>query len=142
MRQTIRGLAVALALILVAATATADPPAPTTTIANIELGKAFAAKSPWRLVAPQGPSSTDVVGNPAPGGVQLCLRKTDTGPCDQPLPTTPASRPPPLSTDWPAHYLNIARVVYPGGPAKAPLLLVQTASEHSGDGDQAIYTQL
>ena len=33
-------------------------------------------------------------------------------------------------------------MVYPGGPAKAPLLLVQTASLHSGDGDQAIYTQL
>jgi hypothetical protein len=33
-------------------------------------------------------------------------------------------------------------VVYPGGPSKAPLLLIQTASEHSGDGDQAIYTQL
>ena len=38
------------------------------------------------------------------------------------------------------HYLDQARIVY--GAFARPLLLVQTASLHSGDGDQLVFTQV
>jgi len=51
--------------------------------------------------------------------------------------------PTPIQHDaWEPHYLNQARIVYPSGRTGRPLLLLQTASIHSGDGDQAVFTQL
>ncbi len=108
-------------------------------IANFDLSKPFGAKSAWRFVARQGPSITDpIMGDPAPGAVRLCLSKSNALQCDAPLDAKP---PAPWADAWEPHYLNGAQVVFPNGKASAPLLLMQTASLHSGDGDQAVYTQ-
>lgn len=143
-RRRIAGLTMALAAVALAAPAIAAAPPTSAVIADIALSKPFGARSPWRLVVAQGPQVPDPndPGGPlAPGVVSLCLRKTTLGDCDIRL---DAMRPPPphvLDWAWAAHFLNAAKVVHPGG-GRAPLLLVRTASLRSGDGDQAVFTQL
>ena len=113
------------------------PPAPSKEIARIELAKAFGARSPWRLVATQGPDTKDYGDDPAPGGIQLCLQKS-AGVCAPDLtPPLTASGP-----GWDPHYLSAAKPVYPRGQAAPPLLMVVTASLHAGDGGQLVATQL
>lgn len=122
-----------------AAAALADPaPAPTTEIAKVELAKAFGARSPWRLVATQGPPAEDYGGDPAPGAIRLCLQKGAAGPCALDLTPPQAAG----GAGWEPHYLSAAKPVYPKGEAAPPLLMVVTASLHAGDGGQLVVTQL
>lgn len=113
------------------------------TIANIDLGKPFAARSDWRLIATQGPPIADPIvdDQTAPGAVSLCLSKAAAAACT-PLAAMPSAGPGDTQLFFEAHYLNDARVVWPRGHSAAPLLLLQTASVHSADGDQVVYTQL
>jgi hypothetical protein len=113
------------------------------TIANVDLGKPFAARSDWRLIGMQGPAITDpIMGDGTiPGSVTLCLTKTTPAQC-APLQDMPAVQPGVSGLFSDAHYLVDPQIVYPRGPSAAPLLLLQTASMHSGDGDQVVYTQL
>ena len=131
--------ALALAAGLAGSTAAlAGPaPAPATPIATVELARPFGARSPWRLVATQGPATEDYGGDPAPGAIQLCLQK-GARPCalDLTPPLTPSGQ------GWEPHYLSFAKPVYPKGKAAAPLLMVVTASLHAGDGGQLVATQL
>jgi hypothetical protein len=108
---------------------------------SLDLSKPFAARSPWRLTATQGPEAEDPTGDMAPGPIAVCLRKGEASPCD---PSIESSLNPTANDDLfgAPHYLNEARVVHPRGPAGSPVLLVQLASMHSGDGDQLILTQL
>ena len=105
----------------------------------VDLAGAFGARSAWRLTVSQGPQVKDAGGNQAPGVLTFCLRRGDSGPCDpalrQALRTTSGDQ-----FDQP-HYLNWVRIVRPHGASGAPLLLVQTASVHAGDGDQVVLTQ-
>jgi hypothetical protein len=130
--------ALALAALVASGAALADPaPAPPTQIAKIELAKAFGARSPWRLVATQGPPTEDYGGDPAPGAIQFCLQK-GAGPCAMDLtPPLTASGP-----GWDPHYLTLAKPVYPKGAGAPPLLMLVTASLHAGDGGQLVATQL
>jgi len=113
-------------------------PAASSVIADIDLSKPFAARSPWHAVVTQGPEVPDSMvddGSKIPGELTFCVRKGRSGPCDAGIVTMP--RP-----DWEAHYLNTARLVYPRGRGGAPLLLVQTASYHAGNGNQSVFTRL
>jgi len=142
-------LAMALAIVLlttdaIAQTSTAPPPyhpAPQGT--QLDLGKAFHTRSPWRLVVTEGPSVKDYGENDAPGALTLCLRKGPAGPClsDPVTPPLRATSPDdPIA--WEPHYLLTAKAAYPKGPTSAPFLLLVTGSLNSGDGDQIVATQL
>ena len=111
--------------------------AQTSEMARIRLTKPFNARSDWRLVVTQGPAAVDYGDNPAPGALHLCFEK---GPDDACL-ADPAGMPG-TPGDWDPHYLSVAEPVYPRGAAAPPLLLIVTASMHSGDGDQLVVTQL
>ena len=107
----------------------------------IDLAKAFDTKSDWRLVASFGPPTVDAGDNPAPGALTLCLEKGPGAPCL----TSPVPMPPSNAggySGWEPHYVGPAEPVYPHGPKAPPLLLIVTASMHSGDGDQVVVTQL
>ena len=132
----------------------AAPPSPSP-IVEIDLSKPFNTRSPWRLLATQEPGVFEPVdpaligsirkgytGSTVPGLIHLCLRKDATAPCDPGLVAMPQRPAPVQFYAWEPHYLNHAELVYPHGPAGLPLLLLQTASDHSGDGDQAVFTQL
>ncbi len=139
---------VRLGLVLVAAgpavagAAPAPAPAPAgAVIASIGLSDALGTRSPWQLVAVQGPPVEDPGGDEAPGVVTLCLREGGSGPCDPGLKGAlhAASTGDIFAVP---HYLNEARVVHPPGSGGRPVLLVRTASLHSsGDGDQLVLTQ-
>jgi hypothetical protein len=108
-------------------------------IAQVDLTGPFHTRTPWRFVALQsGMRTKDVYGDLAPGEIQLCLAKAEQGPCAAPLEAMPTS-PPDL---WPAHVVKTARIVRPRGEAKAPLLLIQTASLAGVDGGYLVFTQL
>ena len=110
-------------------------------VASIGLADALRTRSAWQLVTVQGPPVEDPGGNEAPGIVTLCLRKGTSGPCDpQLLDTLRAASTGDLFSE--PHYLDEARVVHGRGTAGRPLLLVRTASLHSGDGDQLVLTQV
>ena len=123
------------------ATCVIGAPQPPSDISRLDLVKAFATRSPWRLVVKQGPPAEDYGGNPAPGALHLCLQDGPQPPClseaASPPSTTQAG-----STDWGPHYLVDADVVYPQARTAAPLLRIVTASMHAGDGGQIIATQL
>lgn len=138
-RAAIGALVVAAAIAPPAATAA---PAPTT-IASLDLGKPFAARSNWRLIGTQGPPVDDPIygAGSIPGSITLCLTKGPPAQCAT-LQDMPAVQPGASSLYADAHYLVDPQIVYPRGPSAAPLLLLQTASMHSGDGDQVVYTQL
>ncbi|HXQ10411.1 MAG TPA: hypothetical protein VN805_05355 [Caulobacteraceae bacterium] len=142
-RWPIAGSAIAAAIVALASPAVRAAPSADTVIANIDLAKPFAARSEWRLIATQGPQVTDPIfgEGTVPGSVVLCLEKSSAGPCDPgiaAMPQTPAG----VTSGWDAHYLDVSKVVYPRGPSAPPLLMLRTASLHSGDGDQAVFTQL
>ena len=103
------------------------------------LAGTLGTRSAWLLMSRQGPAVEDMADNEAPGVITLCLRK-GAGPCDpqvrDALGTTPADA---LFSE--PHYLDEARVVGGRGASGQPLLLVRTASLHSGDGDQLVLTQ-
>ena len=108
--------------------------------APLDLAGPFGTRSPWQLTVSQGPEVQDPGDNEAPGVLTLCLRRGASGPCDPAL-REMLSAPGPDAYFAEPHYLNLARIVRPHGAARAPMLLVQTASVHAGDGDQAVLTQ-
>lgn len=113
-------------------------PTPSTVLSDIDLSKPFATRSPWRLVVTQGPEVPDSYAldtSMIPGEITLCVRKAPMGPCDPGIITMPRR-------DWEAHYLNAAKLVYPRGASAPPLMLVQTASMHAGNGNQSVFTRL
>jgi hypothetical protein len=137
----IAGAAIAASLVAVGWTALQAAPTDAV-IANIDLSKPFHARSAWRLVATQGPQTPDPMfgEGTVPGSVVLCLEE-GAGPCDPSVGAMPRTAGA-AASGRDAHYLDVSQVVYPRGPAAAPLLLIRTASLHSGDGDQAVFTQL
>ncbi len=122
---------------------TADAkPHPAPQVAQIDLTKVFHTSSAWQFVVTEGPPTKDYGGNDAPGALTLCLRKGVSGPCISEPVTPQLQKVPPGDPAWEPHYLLAAKVVHPRGPAAAPLLLVTTGSLYSGDGGQAVATQL
>jgi hypothetical protein len=111
-------------------------------LAPVDLAKPFDTRSPWRLIATQGPPVDDYGGNPAPGALHLCLAKEPATACAPDPRVMPPLRETNIGPAWEPHYLNLAKPVYPQGRSAPPLLLIQTASLHSGDGGQVVVTQL
>lgn len=113
-------------------------------ISNIDLSKPFSTREAWRFIATQGPPDTDTASGigEEPGEIQLCLRATASSPCDPQLRN--ALRPAAYANDVFAqpHYLNAVKILYPRESGDPPVLFVQTASTHSGDGDQVVLTQI
>ena len=130
-------------------------PRPPSINVNIDLFRPFNTRSPWRFFATQDAAVFEPIdsaligmipkgstGSWTPGVVHLCLRATPTASCAPDLVAMPQPPAPIPYSAWEPHYLNKAELVYPRGRTAPPLLLLQTASTHSGDGDQAVYTQL
>jgi hypothetical protein len=131
-------------LAAVAATASAAvkaAPPLATVLSALDLSRPFATRSAWRFSASQEPpidDPTGLSGDTAPGEVHLCLHKEAAGPCDPHLEDALRSGSKDDLFSKP-HYLNKVQVVH--GASGRALLLVQTASLHSGDGDQLVLTQ-
>jgi hypothetical protein len=127
-------VALALATVLAAQSTTSS------VVSNIDLSGPFATREGWRFIATQGPLAVGASGSGAdePGEIQLCLRATPSAPCDPELQNAPRAAVP---GDEP-HYLKAVKIVYPRGSADQPVLFVQTASVHSGDGNQLVFTQV
>jgi hypothetical protein len=123
----------------VARSAASSPPAQG---AQLDLTKAFHTRSEWRFVVTEGPHTEDYGGNDAPGALTLCLQKGASGTCISEPVTPPLRITTPGAPAWEPHYLLAAKVVYPRGPRAAPFLLTTTGSLYSGDGGQAVATQL
>jgi hypothetical protein len=107
-------------------------------ISSIDLSQPFGAKSDWRFVAVQGPDTTDpVMTDPMPGKIRLCVTRDGGASCFPDLDHVLRSS---SGDDWysDARYLIEARVVRPR--ADRPVLLMQFASQHAGNGDQRLAT--
>lgn len=131
------------------APAFAEPPTgaptarPTSQNTELDLEKAFHTRSPWRLTVTEGVPGKDYGDNDAPGALTLCLRKGPSGTCvSNPVTPTLRARAGDEANAWEPHELLTAKVVDPGGPNGAPLLLLVTGSLHSGNGDQLVATEL
>jgi hypothetical protein len=125
-------VALALATVLAAQSTTSS------VISNIDLSKPFSTREAWRFIATQGPAVAGLYDEKEPGQIQLCLRATPSVPCDPQL--LNALDPNGFFTQ--PHYLNAVKIVYPRGSANQPLLFVQTASMHGGNGGQVVLTQV
>jgi hypothetical protein len=136
-------------VILISALAVAPVIAPqsatSVVISNIDLSRPFSTRETWRFIATQGsPVSGDETasGGEEPGKIQLCLRAGPTAPCDPQLLNALSAASSANDRFTQPHYLKAAKIVYPRGSADQPLLFVQTASLHSGDGGQLVLTQV
>ena len=134
----------ALLLGALAVQSAAAPLPATTEIASIDLSRPFGTRSAWQFTATQAPPIPDPFGpddGTVPGAVTLCLHKGAEGPCDPQLQAKLFD-----TSDVPAfserHYLEAARIVRSHGASGQPLLLIVSASLHSGDGDQLVPTQV
>ncbi|WP_230480802.1 hypothetical protein [Sphingomonas sp. Leaf21] len=129
MSRTMFSRVLALGLIVVAGQAPAAAPQP------FDLSRPFALPAGWKLIGSQGPGVEDAGGNPAPGPLHLCITRDDGKTCHPALDDILAS--PGEHGDFDvAHYLNMVRVVHPR--AGRPLLWVEAASIHGGNGDQLV----
>ena len=116
-----------------------------TVISDIDLSKPFATRAPWRFTATQGPDIEDPTYGPDEkerGVIQLCLRASGSAACDPVLHSSWTSINPDVHEYDDLHYLRAAQIVRLPGAARQPLLWVQGASVHSGDGGQLISTQV
>jgi hypothetical protein len=112
-------------------------------ISNIDLSGPFATREAWRFIATQGPpvaGDDTASGGEEPGRIQLCLRAAYSAPCDPQLLNALDATSSARFTQ--PHYLNAVNTVYPRGSADQPLLFVQTASLHAGNGSQLVLTQM
>ncbi len=124
--------------------AKAAPPQPATQVTSIDLSAAFKTRPAWRFVASQGPATPDPfdsANEKLPGVIALCLQKDVSAPCDPAVRSALQTTLPNEPFDAP-RYLNVARIVRPRGNSGPALLLLQIAGPHSGDGDQAVLTQM
>jgi len=134
-------LVLAIAFVVTPMAVTQAAPAPTP-LMTLDLEKPFSTRSAWRFTATQDADVADPTGfldDKVPGPVHLCLRKTPAAPCDPSLKATVGE---PGKSDFfiEPHELAQARIVH--GPTGQALLLVQTGSVHSGNGDQLVRTQV
>ncbi len=110
-----------------------------TNIAAMDLSKPFATRAPWRFTARQGPDVEDPGGNDAPGAISLCLTR-DNGKTCHSAPGKALRLPSGDDSFAEPHYIDALKVVHPR--PGAPLLLLQVASFHAGNGDQRAAMQL
>ncbi|MGD0697883.1 MAG: hypothetical protein ABSB82_23960 [Terriglobia bacterium] len=115
-----------------------------TVISNIDLSRPFSTGEPWRFIANQGPpvaGDDTASGAEEDGRIQLCLQSTPSAPCDPQLLTALSAASSGGDYFAQPHYLNVVKIVYPRGSTDRPLLFVQAASQHAGNGSQLVLTQ-
>lgn len=122
-----------------AVTAGASAAAPHKPLTPLDLQKPFAARSPWRLTATRGSPVEDPSGDIAPGRIVLCLTRDAGRNCD-PGPNLALRLPDGDDPFSQPHFLRRAEVVRI--PHRTPLLLIELASFHAGNGDQRRSLQL
>jgi hypothetical protein len=135
-------LSAALLIFLVVAIDRPQAKPALTVVKTLDLSKPFAARSVWRFTATQDPDVADPTGfldDKVPGPIHLCLRKAPTAPCDPSLKATVGE---PGKADFFQEPHDLVRADVVHSPSGQPLLLVQTGSVHSGNGDQLVRTQL
>ena len=133
---------VASVVTLALATVVAAQSITSSVISNIGLSRPFSTRDAWRFIATQGPPVDGLYDEKEPGQIQLCLRATPSVPCDPQLLNAVDAASSANDRFAQPHYLNAVRVVYPRGNAGQPLLFVQTASLHAGNGSQLVLTQM
>ncbi|HEX5183325.1 MAG TPA: hypothetical protein VFW19_09270 [Allosphingosinicella sp.] len=129
----------AFPILAAAITGGAAPASPARVIASIDLMKPFATRSHWRFIATQGPDVQDPVEGPGDmeaGAIRLCISRDGGKSCGPDLERVMGATEPLFAVP---HFLNSAGIVRPHGRA---LLLIETSSVHSGDGDQIEATQI
>lgn len=105
----------------------------------LDLQQPFAARSPWRLTAKQDSPVEDPSGDIAPGRIVLCLTRDSGRNCD-PGPNLALRLPGSDDAFSQPHFLRRAEIVRM--PRQSPLLLIELASFHAGNGDQRRSLQL
>jgi hypothetical protein len=133
---------VASVFTLALATVVAAQSVTSSVISNIDLSKPFSTLETWRFIATQEPPVAGLYDEKEPGQIQLCLRATPSAPCDPQLLNAVSAASSANDFFTQPHYLNAVKIVYPRGSADQPVLFVQTASTHSGNGDQVVLTQV
>jgi hypothetical protein len=125
-------IGLALALLLGGA-----PVASAGVISSLDLSKPFGTRTQWRFIATQGPEIEAIVEGKEPGAITLCISKDNAQSCRPDLRQAPRF---PGDLFVEPHYLEDAEIVHPR--AGEALLLLQTFSVRSGDGDQFVVTRL
>ncbi len=127
----------------VASLADAEPAPPAREIASLDLSGPFRTRSAWQITATQDLPILDpfgLDGGTVPVAILICLYRIGQ-PCDAQLRSKLFD-----TSDVPAfserHYLDRLAIVHSQGTSGQPLLLLVTASLHSGDGDQLVLTQV
>lgn len=108
---------------------------PSALASNLDLSAPFGLPPGWALVTTQGPDVEDPGGNRAPGALHLCITGDGGKTCRPALDDMLATTGKATAFDT-AHYLERARIVRPA--PGLPLLWVQVASVHAGNGDQIV----
>lgn len=129
-------------IVLSLATVLAAQSTTSSVISSIDLSKPFSTREAWRFIVTQGPSVSGLYDEKAPGQIYLCLGATGSTTCDPQLLNALDASSGTNDRFTQPHFLNAVKIVYPRGSADQPLLFVQTASLHSGDGDQLVLTQV
>ncbi len=111
---------------------------------NIDLSSVpCGRRETWRFIATQGPPVDGLYDEKEPGQIQLCLRARDPL---GPLRSSASHRPERFSSAndffMQPHYLDTVKILYPRGTSDLPLLFVQTASLHAGNGSHMQSTQV
>lgn len=125
-------IGLALALLLGGASA-----ASAGVISAIDLSKPFGTRTPWALTATQGADVEAVVEGKEPGAIVLCISNDNGRSCRPDLQLVPRF---PGDLYAETHYLIDPEIVHPS--ANQSLLLLRTASLHSVNGDQLVFTRL
>ena len=111
-------------------------------IQHLDLTRVFQTRTPWALVAVQGPKVKDVYGDDgAPGMIALCLAHEAALDCAGPkFPSAGGqiAATPNWDKDIDNHHQLSAMIVAPQPGIARPLLLLTTASLPSGDGDRLL----
>ncbi|SEN11995.1 hypothetical protein SAMN05192583_2096 [Sphingomonas gellani] len=129
----------ALILNALAASVALGAPTSTKTIADLDLARPFAARSPWRFTATQGPPVEGLSGEPQDGKINLYISNDKGRSCAAGLADSLVLRAGPDLFSEP-HFLDKALLVHPGDTTT--LLLVQIASQPAMNGDQRTATLL
>lgn len=142
MKMTVPRASALRPLLLAALTVmtTGAAPAGTGGAESIELSTPFGARTEWRFTATPGAAIPDPLGDPtdkAPGPIRLCI-SADGGRSCRPNLEGLLAGPDKDDLFSQPHFLNDVRIVRPR--QDLPLLLIQVASLHSGDGDQRVAT--
>lgn len=126
---------------MAAGAAPAATPASDKQIASLDLAKAFATRSPWRLTVTQGPDVPDPIWADSwdkelsPGVVHLCLSKDGGASCD-PVLAHLLQRDGKDDLFSEPHYLRDLHIVRPRGLEGPPMILIRIASAMGVTPDQ------